>query len=487
MLKIYNTLSKKKEEFKPLNPPEVKMYTCGVTVYDSCHIGHCRSLYIFEVIRRYLQYKGFKVRFVRNITDVDDKIIDRAGKLSQEKNISLIEAFNEVRETYIDSYYQDLKLVGIPPADVEPKATENIEEMKRFIQKLIDKGFAYQVEGNVYFRLRKAKGYGQLSGRKVDDLFSAVRIEPDPLKEDPLDFALWKRSKPSEPKWQSPWGAGRPGWHIECSVMSLKHLGVQTLDIHGGGRDLIFPHHENEIAQSEAFTGKPFAKFWIHHGLLTINGQKMAKSLGNFVTIKDVLSKYPTDVLKLFYLQTHYSQPIDFSWEVMEGKRNALERIMIFLKAVKERECRRGFPIEANHEKTVSGKELKDEIKKAQIEFEEAMDDDFNTPGAVAALFEIVRICNKVLHDVTYNEKEHLIALEYAKQTIQKLGGILGLSFKESPPRLPEEEIKTLVEMRERLRKQKRFKEADRIRRELEEKGIILEDLKDGTTWRQKL
>lgn len=304
MLKVYNTLTKRKVEFKPQKFQEVKMYSCGVTVYDHCHIGHGRSLFTFEVIRRYLRYKGFGVKFVRNITDVDDKIINKARQFSKEKKISICEAFNEVKQTYIDSYYEDLKSLNIPPADVEPLATENIPQMSEFIRNLIDKGFAYEREGSVYFSIRKFAHYGKLSGRKIDDLFSAVRIEPNISKKDPLDFVLWKRKKEDEPSWNSSFGEGRPGWHIECSSMALEFLG-ETLDIHGGGGDLIFPHHENEIAQSESLTGKPFSLYWLHHGLITIEREKMAKSLGNFVILKEILKNYHPESLKLFYLSGH--------------------------------------------------------------------------------------------------------------------------------------------------------------------------------------
>ncbi|MBU3958765.1 MAG: cysteine--tRNA ligase, partial [Candidatus Omnitrophica bacterium] len=299
-ISIYNSLTRKKEPFQPLNPPQVNMYTCGVTVYDDCHIGHARSLYIFDVIRRYLKYRDYKVNFVRNITDIDDKIIKRANELEIE--------WSELVQRYIASYKRDLGLLGIREGILdkdkeEPRATGNIPEMVAYIKDLVDKGYAYVTDSGVYFSVRKFKDYGKLSGQGIDQMLSGARIEPNEDKQDPLDFALWKKSKPGEPSWPSMWGDGRPGWHIECSVMSQKFLKTDTLDIHAGGRDLIFPHHENEIAQSEALTGKPFAKYWIHHGLLTINGQKMAKSLGNFVTIKDFIAKYKiADFLKMFFL-----------------------------------------------------------------------------------------------------------------------------------------------------------------------------------------
>ncbi|UCC94524.1 MAG: cysteine--tRNA ligase, partial [Candidatus Omnitrophota bacterium] len=292
MLRIYNTLTKQKQEFKPQEPSRINMYVCGVTVYDDCHIGHARSLYIFEVIRRYLKQKSFDVRFIRNITDIDDKIINRANELAVD--------WKELVKTYIDKYYKDLERLEIPSADEEPRATENISEMIKHIEGLIERGYAYVTKSGVYFNVRKFNSYGKLSGQSVDEMRSGGRIAPDETKQDPLDFALWKISKEGEPYWESPWGRGRPGWHIECSVMSQRHLKTETLDIHGGGRDLIFPHHENEIAQSEALSGRPFVKYWMHHGLLTINGQKMAKSLGNFVTIGDFIAKHrDQDLLKL--------------------------------------------------------------------------------------------------------------------------------------------------------------------------------------------
>jgi cysteinyl-tRNA synthetase len=478
MLKINNTLTRKKEEFNPVVSGQVKMYTCGVTVYDDCHIGHGRSLYVFEVMRRYLEYRGYKIKFVRNITDVDDKIINKARIMSGEKKISLIEAFNEVRTTYIDRYYQDLKLLDIPVADAEPLATENISDMIGFISKLIDKGIAYEVGGNVYFSVRKFSSYGKLSGKKIDDLFSSVRIENDPLKQDPLDFALWKASKEDEPYWESPWGRGRPGWHIECSVMSQKFLETETLDIHGGGRDLVFPHHENEVAQSEALTGKPFANYWIHHGLITINSQKMAKSLGNFVTIEDAVNKYGADILKIFFLGAHYSSPIDFSQEKMEEAKRAYERIDILMGKLNQ------IIVGAGGVRPVNRNEYS-EIEKYKDKFIECMDDDFNMPRGLSILFDIVSVCNKLLEseDEFRNSK-----LMFALDLIKEITFIFGLSFlKEEEAGISNKEIEDKISLRLQYRKEKKYKEGDKIRAELEEKGIILEDTKDGTKWRRKL
>ncbi len=375
-LVIYNSLTNQKEEFIPLSALQVKMYTCGVTVYDRSHIGHARSLYIFNVIREYLKFRGYQVRFVRNITDIDDKIIDRAKETRR--------TARELSEEQIRFYEEDLKALGVPPGDAEPKATDNIPDMISHIQGLIGRGYAYAVAGgDVYFDVRAFKDYGRLSGQSIDRMHEAVRIEKDSQKKDPLDFVLWKSSKPGEPVWESPWGPGRPGWHIECSCMSMKHLHTQTLDIHAGGRDLIFPHHENEIAQSEGLTGKPFAKYWVHHGLLTVNGQKMSKSAGNFITVKEALAKYSVDELKMFYLFSHYASNIDFSEEKIIEARKALGKFdVLFYRASSLLKDKQVEPIQAGF------------INKYKHEFFEAMDDDFNTPKALAALFNLINDTN---------------------------------------------------------------------------------------------
>ena len=470
-LSIYNSLTRKKEEFVPLVPGQVNMYTCGVTVYDECHIGHARSLYIFDVIRRYLKYRGFDVKFVRNITDIDDKIINRANELKTD--------WKELVKKYIGSYYGDLAVLRIDKADDEPRATENIEEMKKHIQGLIEKGYAYQAQAGVYFSVRKFKDYGKLSGQSIDQMLSGVRKEADETKEDPLDFALWKKSKPGEPSWGSPWGEGRPGWHIECSVMSAKYLKTNTLDIHAGGRDLIFPHHENEIAQSEALTGKPFAKYWIHHGLLTINGQKMAKSLGNFITIKEVLSKYPADVLKIFYLQAHYSSPIDFSWEKMEEAKQALERITILLGKIEA---------SASSSKPQETGGMAQELENIQNKFIAAMDDDFNTPQAIAVLFDVSKEVNSAREAGALDSA----GLQSIDEFFVELGGtILGIiptEIERSPAgeeRLDVDLIQLLIDLRMEVRTQKLWSLADTIRQRLSDLGVVLEDKRDGTSWRR--
>ncbi len=463
---IYNSLTRKKEEFIPLNPPKVNIYTCGVTVYDESHIGHARSLYIFDVIKRYLKYRGLDVKFVRNITDIDDKIINRANELKV--------GWQDLIKKYIDRYYEDLKALGISKADYEPRATENIPDMVRFIQALVEKGFAYESGGDVYFNVRRFTGYGKLSGQGIDSMQEAVRIDKSELKKDPLDFALWKKSKQDEPSWESPWGAGRPGWHIECSVMSQKFLKTDTLDIHAGGRDLIFPHHENEIAQAEALTGKPFAKYWIHHGLLTINGQKMSKSLGNFVTIKDFVAKYKdADLLKLFFLSAHYSHPIDYTQDKIEEAKHALERIMILMDKIEEKSTRA-----PEHQST--SKKF-NEVEELRGKFIESMDDDFNTPQALACVFELVNLANKNIDDADFTSA--------AKTTLQEMLGTLGISLAKDKiiGAIADEDIKHKIEEREAARKNRDFALSDKIRKELEAKGIILEDTKDGTTWRRKL
>jgi cysteinyl-tRNA synthetase len=483
---IYNSLTRKKEEFIPLHPPQVNIYTCGVTVYDESHIGHARSLYIFDVVRRYLKYRGLNVKFVRNITDIDDKIINRAKELKID--------WKDLVKKYIDRYYEDLETLGIQRGDYEPRATENISDMIKHIEGLINKGFAYVTDSGVYFNVRKFKDYGKLSGQGIDQMQSGCRIEPDETKQDPLDFALWKISKPDEPSWPSPWGQGRPGWHIECSVMSQKFLNTDTLDIHAGGRDLIFPHHENEIAQAESLTGKPFAKYWIHHGLLTINGQKMAKSLGNFITAKDILNRHSPDALKIFFLSTHYAHPIDFTEEKIQEADRARGRFINLndrLNSVKfEKECR--------------NPKVDAEIDSLKKEFEDAMDDDFNTAQAIAALFKIVSITDGYFTQY----KKNIEKIMYAKSVLLNLANVLGLSLVSHEFKIElaenirvtdsvkmeiikadnkDAEIKEKIRLREEARKKMDFQKADEIRKELENKGIILEDTKDGTIWRRKL
>ncbi len=463
-VQIYNSLTKKKEEFIPIDNNTVKMYTCGVTVYDQCHIGHARSLYVFDVIRCYLHFRGFKVEFVRNITDVDDKIIQKA--------IETKKTSKDVSEEQIRLYYEDMNALGVSKADQEPKATENIPEMVMHIQGLIDKGFAYAVDGDVYFNVRKFNEYGKLSGQSIEKMLEAVRIEKDSDKKDPLDFALWKSSKPGEPTWDSPWGPGRPGWHIECSCMSMKYLKTQTLDIHAGGRDLIFPHHENEIAQSEALTDKLFSKYWIHHGLLTINGQKMSKSLGNFITIKDALAQYTADEIKMFFLFSHYISAIDFTQEKMQEARKVLAKFdILFWKAaelLKDRE------VEAFQEYFI--------IRHKQ-DFINAMDDDFNTPRALAALFNLINDTNKFI-DENKKAPHYLGVVYHAVDVLENLGrGVFGLFLKEKEQDLSDD-LKRLLDERVAARAAKDFERSDELRDLLRSKGVAVEDTKAGQTWR---
>lgn len=465
-IRIFNSLTRQKEEFVPLNGKTVKMYTCGVTVYDACHIGHARSLYIFDVIRRYLKFRGYDVTFVRNITDVDDKII--------QKGIESKKTSQQVSEEQIAKYYEDLKLLGVNPGDVEPRATENIPEMIAHIQGLIQKGMAYAVDGDVYFCVRKFETYGRLSGQSIDKMLEAVRIEKGDKKKDPLDFALWKKSKEGEPVWDSPWGGGRPGWHIECSCMSMKHLHTETLDIHAGGRDLIFPHHENELAQSEGLTGKTFAKYWIHHGLLTINGQKMSKSLGNFITIKDAVSKYGLDTLKLFFLFSHYASAIDFNEEKIQDARKALDKFdILFWKAY-------GIIKDKGLYQTTKNVDF---VEKAKGEFVSAMDDDFNSPRALAVLFDLISDTHKYI-DAGNRHDDYEGIIFTAVDALEHISSdIFGLFAKEKEVALTDEQEK-LLEERKQARANKDFRKSDELRHLLKQKGIAVEDTKNGQMWR---
>ncbi|MCX5696267.1 MAG: cysteine--tRNA ligase [Candidatus Omnitrophica bacterium] len=460
---IYNSLTRKKEEFIPLSPQEIRMYVCGPTVYDEPHIGHARSAYIFDVIRRYLTYKGYKVKFVRNITDVDDKIINKAKEEFPGEDLN--SSFKKVAQKYLNSYHEALKSLGIEASGIiEPKASEYIPKMLSFIQKLIDRGAAYVADGDVYFDITKAKNYGKLSNQSLAKMESGARVVVTENKHNPLDFALWKSAKENEPSWMSPWGKGRPGWHIECSVMSSDILGNE-FDIHGGGIDLIFPHHENEIAQSEA-AGEKFAKYWMHHGLLTINGQKMSKSLGNFVTVNSFLEKYKNaDLLKLLFLATHYSHPVDYTDDKIQEAKQALERIVILL--------------EKTDDKKPCSKAKDTGLAALKNKFMEAMDDDFNSPQALASIFELANAMNKNINDSVF--------ICEAKALLLELSGILGLQWDKTSDKDISKEEQSLINKRNEAKKQRNFAEADKIRKELEEKGIILEDTKDGTTWRRKL
>ncbi len=465
-IQLQNSLTKKKEFLPtPQERKTINMYSCGVTVYDACHIGHARSVFVFDVIKRYLKFRGYDVHFVRNITDVDDKIINKAketGKTSE-----------QVANENIDLYRQDLKSLDVDLADIEPRATENIPEMIDHIQKLIAKGFAYESQGSVYYDVRKFNTYGQLSGQSVEKMLEAVRIDKDEDKKDPLDFALWKKSADDEPGWPSPWGRGRPGWHIECTCMSLKHLKCETIDIHAGGRDLIFPHHENEIAQAEPVTGKPFAKYWIHHGLLTINGQKMSKSLGNFITIQDAVKRFGVEELKFFFLMSHYVSPIDFTEDKIKEARQALKRFTIL-----------GEKIEWIKSQG-AGKAAADNgwIEEHKKTFIEAMDDDFNTPRALASVFEWISNINKRIASEKYNTQEIVQSYETLSQLLHNIFGLFDLSHENIEL---DADLKGLLQARIDARKQKNFKRSDELRDELKALGIVVEDTKDGQKWRRE-
>ena len=480
-MKVFNTLSGEKEEFLPQGDV-VKMYVCGVTPYSDAHLGHAMSYIIFDVIRRYLRFRGYKVKYVQNVTDIDDKIIERANQLG----IST----RELAEKFTESYFADMEALNNEPADVYPRATGEIPGMIEVIQGLIDKGYAYPAGGSVYFRVRNVPDYGKLSHRNLDSMRSGTSCEVGEEKEDPLDFVLWKASKPGEPQWASPWGPGRPGWHIECSVMSLTYLG-ETLDIHGGGQDLIFPHHENEIAQSESFTGvKPFVKYWLHNGMVQLGEEKMSKSLGNLITIKEALEKYSLDALRVFVLSSHYRSPLTYSEEIIEAAERGAERL------------RQAAHSEGYREKAAERVDAEPYRQK----FIEVMDDDFNTAQAIATLFDLAREINRA-------DESGLNAAE-ARDTLKGLAGVLGLTLKE-PEGTPldaepfaqisasvyqelnhatplgegldaEKLIENLIELRNELRDAKKWQQADMIRVKLDEAGIVLEDTPKGTVWKRK-
>ncbi|HHX22992.1 MAG TPA: cysteine--tRNA ligase [Thermoanaerobacterales bacterium] len=464
---IYNTFTRKKEEFKPLEGNKVKIYTCGPTVYDFFHVGNARVFITFDMIRKYLEFRGYDVTFVQNFTDIDDKMIKRAN----EEGITV----KDLGDRFIQEYFKDADALGISRADVHPKATEHINEIIELIKVLIEKGYAYEVNGDVYYDTRKFKDYGKLSHQDIDELEVGARIEPGELKKAPMDFALWKAKKPGEPAWESPWGEGRPGWHIECSIMAMKYLG-KTIDIHGGGPDLIFPHHENEIAQSEAATGKPFSRFFMHVGYLNINNQKMSKSLGNFFAVRDILKSYEPEVLRFFMLSSHYRNPINFSQDLMEQAKNSLERLYNGLYSME------------HLEKGALEKNLNEDqeryLQKLNIykkEFIEAMDDDFNTADAIACLFNIVREYN-----MNINEKSPLKLIKETKELLLDLGNVLGLFRKFSDETLLDEEIEQKIKERQEARKAKNYALADKIRDELKAQGIILEDTPSGVRWKRQ-
>ena len=469
-MKIYNTLARKKEG---LVEKKIGIYVCGPTVYDDPHIGHARSAYVFDVIVKYLRFAGFKVKFVRNITDIDDKIIERARREAGEATLK--NKARKIADIYLKKYHKDMDFLDLARPDVEPAATETIPDMIKFIEILIKKGFAYETTGCVYFDVRKFKSYGRLSGQSLDEMEEGARVALDKNKRDPLDFALWKASKEDEPSWNSPWGRGRPGWHIECSVMSTKFLGNNFL-IHGGGLDLVFPHHENEIAQTVC-AGKKSARYWVHNGLLTINGQKMSKSLGNFITIGDFRKKQnDLDLLKLLFLTSHYRHPVDYTEEKIAEMAKAKERITIFFENLKR----------AEKFKTLKTKSQKDTGKKMENlvkDFVSAMDDDFNTPKALASVFDLVSFGNALLSQGDIGSAGR-VSLK-----LKKLCSIFGLDLKKEAHVEPalREKIESLIKERNAARKSRDFQKADEIRTDLLNKSIILEDTKEGTLWRRKL
>ncbi len=467
-MKLYNTMTKKKEEFVPLEEGKVKMYVCGPTVYNFIHIGNARPMIVFDTARRYLEYKGYEVNFVSNFTDVDDKII----KKSVEEGVPA----EEISERYIKECKKDMADMNVKEATTHPQATQEIDGMIDMIQTLMEKGYAYAVDGTVYFRTRKFDEYGKLSHKNLDDLRSGNRsllVSGEDQKEDPLDFVLWKPKKEGEPYWVSPWGEGRPGWHIECSVMSKKYLG-EEIDIHAGGEDLIFPHHENEIAQSECCNGKTFARYWLHNGFLNIDNRKMSKSLGNFFTVREIGEQYDLQVLRFFMLSAHYRSPINFSREIMESSKNALERIVTAVSNLKHL----GEAAEAT-QLTDEEKSLLEEMRSFRTKFEEAMDDDLNTADAVSAIFELVKFAN-----TNAGEKSSKEFVETVKTEIIRLSDILGLLVEKEEENL-DGEIEKLIEERQAARKARDFKRADEIRDQLLAQGIILEDTREGVKWKR--
>lgn len=462
-MKIFNTMTAKKEEFVPMDKNEVKIYACGPTVYNYIHIGNARPLCVFDVLRRYLEYRGYNVKFVQNFTDIDDKIIKRANEEGT--------TYDVISKKYIEEFWTDANGLNFKKATVHPKATENIDEIIKLISTLVEKGYAYQAENDVYFRTLKFKEYGKLSHQPIEDLESGARIAIGEIKEDPLDFALWKGAKPGEPYWDSPWGKGRPGWHIECSAMNRKYLG-NTIDIHCGGKDLVFPHHENEIAQSECANGCTFANYWMHNGYINVDNVKMSKSLGNFKTVREIANVYGYEVIRYFLISSHYRSPINYSLDIIEQCKSALERLYT---------CRDSldFAIKNAAEETKENDaELIAELDKRREQFISAMDDDLNTADGLAAIFELTKDINtKILdHDVSKAVCEH------AAKLYDELCDVLGILYNRKENTL-DSDIEALVEKRQEARKNKDWATADKIRDELKAKGIILKDTPQGVTW----
>lgn len=459
-MKIYNTLTRKKEEFVPMDKNEVKMYSCGPTVYDYFHIGNARPFIIFDTMRRYLEYSGYTVKFVQNFTDVDDKMIKRAN----DEGITV----KELGDRFIKEYFEDAKALGIREATIHPKATENIDAIIDVIKRLEEKGYAYNVDGNVYFSTKKFREYGKLSKQPLEDLEAGARIDINENKQDVMDFALWKKQKEGEPAWESPWGMGRPGWHIECSAMVNKYLG-ETIDLHSGGQDLIFPHHENEIAQSECANGKPFSNYWMHNGYININNQKMSKSLGNFFTVRDIRKQYDSEVIRFFMLSAHYRNPINFADTLMEQAKSAVERVYTCIEN-----------LEFLHDNAPEKEAETDIIAKLgefKKKFIDAMDDDLNTAGAIAAIFDIVYMANTEINGETSKT-----AITAVLDLIRELGDVLGLFIKDTKKSI-DAEIEALIEQRNQARAAKDWAAADAIRDKLKEMNIVLKDTPQGVQW----
>ena len=471
-MRVYNTLSGRKEELVTLEPHRVKIYACGPTTYNYIHLGNARPLVVFDTLRRYLTYRGYDVTYVQNFTDVDDKIINRSREEAEEAL--------KLAERYIDEYFEDADTLNILRADIHPRASQHIEDIIKTIEKLIDKGFAYEVDGDVFYRVKAFKEYGKLSGRSVEDMLSGARVEVDERKEEAVDFALWKAAKPGEPFWDSPWGQGRPGWHIECSVMATKYLG-DTIDIHGGGSDLIFPHHENEIAQAEALTDKPFVRYWMHNGFITINSEKMSKSLGNFFLLREVLDKFPADVVRFYLIATHYRSPLDFDDGKLEEARRALGRLKTTLMLVDEFQ-QDSVSVDADLKEI----ELLDKVNKLRQEFITAMDDDFNTARAIGHLFEISHLINSYLATANRDDARDQAVVARAVAIFKELGEVLGIFIEQkSDAGVELEKVLTIIaELRQAARQEKDYVLADDIRDFLGSLNINIEDTPTGTRFR---
>lgn len=481
-IKIYNTLTRDKEEFKPREEGKVAMYVCGPTTYNLIHLGNARPLIVFDTVRRYLEYAGFTVTYVQNFTDIDDKIINRA----HEEDMDAI----QLAKKYIGEYYRDARALGVREAAVHPKVSEHLQEIIDMIQSIIDNGQAYAVEGDVYFNVRAFKEYGKLSGRSLDDMLAGARVDVDERKKDPMDFALWKSAKPGEPSWDSPWGKGRPGWHIECSAMAVKYLGM-GFDIHGGGFDLIFPHHENEIAQAEACCGPssgPFAHYWMHNGFITINQEKMSKSLGNFFTVREILAKYKPDIVRFYMLSTHYRSPLDFDDTKLDVAKKGLDRLKNAIATLEN------FLNQATiGEDTLDTENLAKAIINTKLDFCKAMDDDFNTSLAIAALFDLARetnsFVNETIHSGSKLNSDAVSILNDALHTFQELGKVLGLfegTETTEDDGLSDKLMEVIISIRQEARARKDWATADAIRDKLGEAGIILEDTPQGVKWKKK-